>query len=348
MNENRVIYFDFLRVFATIFVIMLHVSASYFPAVNVHSLEWKMFNFYDSISRWAVPLFVMISGSLFLRKSPDVHVMYRKYILRIAAAFFIWSALYIIHYTNLYGVAHPLSQKEVLMRFIKGHYHMWFLAMLFGVYAMVPLLKPIVESKTRMNYFLLLSFVLSILFPTLISVLKDGNLEIANVFYYQKGRFDMSFGYLFYFVLGYWMDRNDTRKIRGLIYVLGIVGFVFTVIATDILSVKIGTIDDTFYNELTLNVLFETVAVFQLFKDVFPKISIGEQVEKWTLKLSNYCFGIYLVHPMIIEVLDHYGFNSLSFTSVLSVPVITLIVWLISLIISAVLNRIPIINKYIV
>lgn len=85
---ERKIYCDYLRLVATFSVVVLHVSAWNWYSTDVNSLEWQSFNFYDSVVRWAVPIFVMISGSLFLSREIPVKKIYSKYILRMAVAFF--------------------------------------------------------------------------------------------------------------------------------------------------------------------------------------------------------------------------------------------------------------------
>ena len=67
-TNGRILYFDFLRIFATLAVMVLHVAAQNWYGTSVPSFEWQTFNFFDSIVRWGVPIFVMISGALFLNK----------------------------------------------------------------------------------------------------------------------------------------------------------------------------------------------------------------------------------------------------------------------------------------
>lgn len=84
-------YCDYLRVFATFAVVVLHVSATNWYITDVNVMEWQAFNFYDSIVRWGVPIFVMISGSLFLGRDVSLKKIYSKYILRMVVAFVFWS-----------------------------------------------------------------------------------------------------------------------------------------------------------------------------------------------------------------------------------------------------------------
>ena len=66
-------------------------------------------------------------------------------------------------------------------------------------------------------------------------------------------------------------------------------------------------------------------------------------------KMSKYSFGAYLVHVLIMEQLDkRLGLNTLSLNPILAILMISVIVFIISFIISALLNKIPIIKKYVV
>ena len=64
--EKRCIYFDILRIVACFAVIIIHVCSWYLYS-DINSPNWQVFNFYNSIVKWSVPIFVMISGALFLK-----------------------------------------------------------------------------------------------------------------------------------------------------------------------------------------------------------------------------------------------------------------------------------------
>lgn len=58
-----------LRIMATFSVIIIHVSG---PLVvkygQISNFDWNIANFFDSISRYSVPMFFIISGALLLKK----------------------------------------------------------------------------------------------------------------------------------------------------------------------------------------------------------------------------------------------------------------------------------------
>ena len=65
--KERLLYLDWLRMFATFMVVTIHVSAPYVGTPYYDApTNWLGANFYESISRASVPLFVMISGALLL------------------------------------------------------------------------------------------------------------------------------------------------------------------------------------------------------------------------------------------------------------------------------------------
>ena len=78
IQPQRIAYFDVLRILATFAVIVLHLSAQHWADTDVYSRAWQAFNLYDSAVRWAVPVFVMISGALFLSGSQSIGHILKK------------------------------------------------------------------------------------------------------------------------------------------------------------------------------------------------------------------------------------------------------------------------------
>ena len=342
---NRTVYFDYLRVFATFAVIILHISASNWHTTDVNGFEWQVFNFFDSITRWCVPIFIMISGSLFLNRNIPLKTMYSKYLLRMASAFVGWSAVYAAFMEG--------SLTDKLIAFLQGHYHMWFILMIAGIYICIPFIKPIVETDLRIKYFLALSLIFAFVFPELFMLAKDfGNdliIQGSKAIKTDVKNMNMHIvlGYVSYFVLGYYFDKIKLGKNqRIIIYVLGLAGFIFTVVVDLAVALKTQTACGRYYGNFNVNILLETLAVFTFFK--YGKYE-SDKLNAIVLKMSKYSFGAYLVHALIIEQLNiRLGLNTLSFNPVLAVPSIGVIVFAVSFTISALLNRIPVVKKYLV
>lgn len=70
-TPQRVFYPDFLRVFAIFAVIFLHIAGIDQVKMPSQSYEWQIVNFYNGLSHWCVPVFVMVSG-IFCWISSDI------------------------------------------------------------------------------------------------------------------------------------------------------------------------------------------------------------------------------------------------------------------------------------
>lgn len=175
-TSKRVVYLDYLRIFSTFAVIFLHVSAQNWYSASVFSTEWQILNFYDSLVRWAVPVFVMISGALFLSKEISIRTLYLKHVLRMIIAFVVWSFVYAICQKGGYD----FSEHKVM--WLAGHYHMWFIPMIIGLYIMIPIIKYIVRDEKITHYFLILAAMFSFLLPTLFRLVGDfGNKALLGI-----------------------------------------------------------------------------------------------------------------------------------------------------------------------
>lgn len=317
------------------------IAALGWYATDLHSFEWQVFNFWHgSAVTWAVPVFVMISGALFLSRDIPIRKIYGKYIFRILTAFLFWSFVYAL---GDYAVRRDISGAAV--RFIKGSAHLWFMFMIAGLYAVQPLLRKIAESEILTKYFLVIAFLFTFLFPEAVKIislfseefskLADG---VINSFWIK-----ITAGYSGYFLLGYFLNNAQiSRRAERIIYFLGIMSVIAGVLLSVIDSVAANKESGFFYGNLTVNNLFESIAVFIFFREKFNYPS------RIIRALSQYSFGAYLVHPAFIGIIVSFCISPLAFSPVFSVPVIALIVFVISFGISAILNHIPVLKKYIV
>jgi len=96
LQNNRILYPDILRILAVFAVMMIHVSASGFYTNPVQSFTWQVVNFYECMVRWAVPVFVMVSGIFLLNPQKEITLskLYRKNIFRIVMALITWGLFY--------------------------------------------------------------------------------------------------------------------------------------------------------------------------------------------------------------------------------------------------------------
>lgn len=348
MKKERIIYMDVLRIFAVFCMMLLHVAGSNWSVTDVSTSDWQAFNIYDSFARFCVPVFIMISGSLFLDNSREFSMrkLFKKNILRLASAFVFWSILYSAVTNLLTAAERTVTFGDWLKSFICGRYHLWFVPAIIGLYLITPFLRRITAEKKLTEYFLLLWFI----FCSILGLLKQIP-PAAEISAKVAANFQVTFtaGYSGYFVLGYYLqNREISAKTRKIIYILGLVGFGATAIATSVWSRTADAHIKALYNNFMPNVCAQSVAVFVFFKYEVSKIKWSEKQLKVISKISALSFGMYLFHDFVNIFFKQIGFSTLTYNAFLSVPCNTLIVFFISLAVTYGLSKIPFINKYII
>lgn len=344
---SRILWIDELRIFSIFCMMVLHVAASCWNKVSVDTFEWQVFNVYDGLVRFCVPVFIMISGSFFLDNSRELTVkkLFKKNISRIAAAFFFWSFCYSLVLYFISPAKDSYTFGVWFKEFICGRYHLWYMYAIFALYLATPLLRKITADKKATEYFI----ILAVIFTSVVRLLKaikpiaPAVTEITN----DMGM-NVVAGYSGYFVLGYYLNSTElTVKNRRLIYILGAVGAMTTVIGTAIWSVKKGSATSILYHNFMPNVWAESVAVFVAFKYGVSKINHGEKYVRIISKLSALSFGMYLFHDFVNIAFKEWGFTTLLYNPIFLVPCNTVLVFAISFIFVWLLSKIPFVNKYI-
>lgn len=325
-------------------VVAIHAGAKGWHNGDVHTFDWDINNIWSSLLRWCVAIFCMISGALFLDNDKKIKVkdLYSKNILRIAIAFLVWS--------TGYALASAFIKKEldvvaIAKDIIAGHYHMWFMFMIIGFYAVVPIIRKITEDRNIAKYFIIISLISTFLIPQLLSfeALSEGSKIIS------KFKFELTLGYTPYFILGHYIHKYGvSKKLQYVIYTAGVLSFIGTTVATAVFSKNYGQPFDGFHESSTVNVLCQSLAVFLFAKNVLSKIKFSPKALKFIHILSKDTFGIYLVHVLVYELLYKLGFSATAFTPLLSLPLVSIVVFVLSGLISHLLNSIPVLKKYIV
>ena len=333
---------DALRLLAAFLVILIHVSAKYWLTYPITDPHWNAVNFYDSLARPAVPLFLMISGMFLLRpeKKIDGKTLWQKYIRRVLILFVFWAAFYASFRDILYPIlsGQKIVFKNVLTTFFQGNYHLWYLVMLFGIYLILPFLKKIAEDKKLLEYFLLLTLVITVILPMIKSpYIKE---FVGNMY------FSFTLGFTGYFMLGYYLTRYPLKDwVRRLLYLGGIAGFLFTYFGTAMWSESLGYPADC-YNPFLPNIVLLSTGIFVFFAKDTGKHS--EWCAKWIPKLASTTLGIYLIHPFFLAVFDvlHLMPASVNLSFFITFPLFAGILYTISMISIFFLKKIPLIGKY--
>lgn len=296
--KQRILYLDFLRCLAILFVVVLHSIAATLVNPELYSCTtWYLCMAIDPFDRAGVPLFFMISGYLLLSRSDTERVQdfYRHNIPKLVIPLAAWNVIYYAAEV-IYG-QHPIDVSNFLSRFFNQgvSYHMWFVYTLLGIYLLCPFLKRIVDHCTARQLVVLLGI---ILFPTTLRPIFNQTMPVSI---YLFG--PMMEGLIGYFLLGYLLGRaNFRKKTRMLIYLGGVAGYA-ACLAGNLIQASPEEIALPMNGGYMLNHYLLAAGLFVLFRTFFE--THAAQLKRFShllARASNLVFGVYWSHVLILNV----------------------------------------------
>lgn len=152
LSGPRKQFLDVLRVLATCAVVLMHVltgATDVTDASIVPEYRSLLLSVMDLVT-WCVPIFLMISGYLFLNpeRTLTYPVMIKKYCRRIALAILLFGVPYaaseLVVTERTFRV---MMIPEALKMALTGHTwsHMWYLYLILFLYLITPLLKKVLQ-----------------------------------------------------------------------------------------------------------------------------------------------------------------------------------------------------------
>ena len=299
LEKSRQTNFDLLRSLCTFMVIVDHISGTVKREIGasmdfdaIHSVYTAIIVSLFTISKIAVPCFVMLSGAFLLAndENADFHHFYKKSWRKIGVHVAIFSAIYVCFNLSkkiikvIFLDANPQELATPFTNLLLGipHYHMWYMFTIIGIYILVPLLVKIKHKMTD-NAFTIVSWALFLV------TIPSG---WTSTFLFEWG-ISKSVCYVGYFLIGY-----QIRKIcqnRGL---LRGASFIFAGIAIGVCLSIIGRENILGLNHVLpslVNNFSPTIVVSSvLFFAGFSCLTIS-QCRKMQ-RLSQMSFLIYLIH----------------------------------------------------
>ena len=285
--SERIYYLDSLKVLAIFAVVLIHSASTPLYTTLPSDALFAYANLLDSFARFCVPVFFMASGAVLLSRDYDIADFYRKRLSKIIPVLVFWSLVYAAFRVTVKGEAfEPL---KLAMSFFDGHiyYHLWFLYVIVILYLLAPFMRRLILAMSHKEAFLLfiIWLAVAVLLPHIESVsgLKFG-------FAYRE------FGaYSGYFMLGYYLSRMPSSKPLSA-FVMFAVSSATIFYLTGALSLQKGELVGVFYDYSSPLVLIQGVSIFLAFK-AFE----GAKVFVHIARLAPLVFGVYLLHPIVLE-----------------------------------------------
>lgn len=281
-----------MRIIAAFAVVFLHCS----------SLTFTGGIFCDAISRFCVPLFVIISGYHMLSKKYEAIYIFKK-CCRLLILMLLFSLLYYLYFT-LSGTMEFKNISDLIYYLFTEPIHLWYLYAAIILYILTPILYVFCQhaEKKESLYALCICFV----FGSLITILlRSECFSIVSVII-DKMKIPYLLGFVFLYLLGGYFYRYplQSMRTRSLFYILGGIGVIATFIGTYFLA----TFNTNISNDLLLsffapNVMLYAIAIFVFFQhqnQIRPITAV--RAKKAIYTLASCTLGIYLLHPMIIHL----------------------------------------------
>ena len=342
-TEGRLADTNLLRVLATFAAVIHFVAATWSHQVQAHSSAWRTLFSYQALTVWCIPMFAMLSGAFLLdpKKSVRLRDIFLKYILRAVIALIVWGVVYALLDCKEFSWP-QIKSAFISVLWADSKYHLWFLYIMIGLYLITPILRAFIKGASRgtLHWFFLLVFIFCSLLPVAEVVFPD---NIAALFSIWANKLDLHLilGYVGYYVAGYYLKNYTLNRVAEFfIYILGIIG-----IAGTVLGIQKSWSLSILLDEFSPLVVFISLAVFVLFRYLLG-VSDERSRRQRISGISKITFGIYLLHPLFIMVLNWLNISTLSFAPIFSVPVLSGSIFFCSFIIAWPLSKIPLIGRY--
>jgi surface polysaccharide O-acyltransferase-like enzyme len=338
---------DRLRNLATIMVVLIHVSAPVAQErTDYATWAWWSGNLLDSISRPAVPLFVMLSGFLLLGKDYPLGDFLRRRFARVVVPALVWMPVYAFYNYQAHGV--PATFGDAVAEIVRGpvHYHLWFIYLILGLYLLYPLLRPWVKQAGERDF--LYIFVLCILGTWVYKLMSTFLGFTIGI------QWELFTNHLGYFLLGYYLGykppAGQTPLMPGLrpwpwterqlVWIaIGLIalGTALTAGGTYWLSLRDGKFHPMFFDYLTANVSIATAGWFLLAQRTFN----GRPLRPIERDFAAASFGIYFLHVLVMDWWAMGGYWYGRGHPAKMVPVLTTIVVLTTFLAVALIRALP-------
>ena len=196
--------------------------------------------------------------------------------------------------------------------------------------------------KNKVVLFIFLNGLSSLYIPLSQNILSN-NINIIYPIPIIQGTY-----YLGYFVLGHIIYKRVTEnkinidKYKKILFLIPIVSTILIVTITYFKTTTINQHYETMLWYKNVFTMFSSISIFLLVltneKEIKNKSSI--------INLSKNSFGIYLTHMIFLNIINK-NINIINYNPILSIPILTIIIYIFSYTLCYIIRRIPYFNKII-
>lgn len=314
-DENKILYLEFIRIFAIFFVIFNHTSEmGFFLFANepVGSLSFWIYMVISVISKVAVPLFFCVSGALLLGKEPEgIGALWKKRIFKILVILLVFS---LINYTNYCWYAgKDFDFAKLLTSIYSGpsvvNGHLWYLYGYIAFLICLPFLQTFVKKLETKYFWYMIGIVCVVqLLQVIEFFFLQGNKSMSDDF---RNNLWVMTDVVVYPCVGYFLHHRLTftrpQKLLAILWSANVIGIVISCYMTYYLGEVSGGLNEWFTQEFLDNfVILNCICIFTTAKYVFDIVEMPNWINKIILSVGKAIFGIYLLHQLVKCYFNHY------------------------------------------
>jgi len=279
---------------------------------------------------------VMMSGALLLSRSSESDPLrfYRGRAARLLVPLLFWSIFYIGWASYQEGqVDLYTAAKSVLAGY--PYYHLWYLYMIIGLYAMTPFLSQVSSASSRRLMVMLI--VISFSMASIDSILSPFKKATAVTFV------GLWVPYVAYYLAGHYLYVQQRSIARLSLFTIAFGSAACIALGTGILYTKLGSKSlEIMYAYLNPLVIMMSLAIYQF--AVGSEKSTSEASSRFTRAIkfiAPLTLGIYVIHPFWIDVLNHAGISGFTLHPSMGIIVTSFLAYGLSLTSTVILRSIP-------
>lgn len=306
---QRYLAVDILKWWAIVAVVVIHLITSFSVApATLSALVWVTVN---QLARFCVPVFVALSGfALALKYSSSPLLLkefYTRRVLKLLPMYIFWSiAIYTLsRFIPGWGGAVGSTQLIQALLFGKTDYQLYFVPMIFQLYALFPVLFSLWRRFPKATVFGAFALQLGLICTVTYAYAHHVDIPLLRG---DQEQYILSVSWIFYFVLGIAFTGlskstgSYKKHLPAIAWTITIAGLIWSIYESNHLyAAGADLTSSTRFTRLSV-FLYATGAVMLGFMSESFWQSLPKAVAKWQVFLGKKSYLIYLSHTVWLRI----------------------------------------------